>query len=135
VSDREATATRGTARAGGLSAKFLGARSDQTSLEHDLRVPTELDCWPGHFSNESVLPGVVQVEWVMKAIEGWTGSFPHLTRVEALKFKKLIRPGERLTLRLERDADGTRFRFRLMSGDTIFSEGRIVLKVKRGSEQ
>jgi 3-hydroxymyristoyl/3-hydroxydecanoyl-(acyl carrier protein) dehydratase len=135
VSDREPAATRGTARAGGLSAQFLGERSDQTSLEHDLQVPTELDCWPGHFPVESVLPGVVQVDWVMKAIEGWTGSFPHLARIEALKFKKLIRPGEKLTLRLERGADGTGFRFRLASGDTIFSEGRIVLEVKRGSEQ
>ena len=135
MSDREATATGAKARAGGLSAQLLGERSDQTSREQDLRVPTNLDCWPGHFPVESILPGVVQIDWVMKAIEGWTGSFPHLARIEALKFKKRIGPGEKLTLRLERDTDGTRFRFRLVSGDTIFSEGRIVLKVKRGSEQ
>jgi len=76
----------------------------------------------------------VQFDWVMKVIAAWTGRLPQLARIEALKFKKPIAPGETLTLRLEGGASSTVFRFRLAEGDVVFSEGRIVLNPP-GSEE
>jgi 3-hydroxymyristoyl/3-hydroxydecanoyl-(acyl carrier protein) dehydratase len=77
----------------------------------------------------------VQFDWVMQVIAAWIGGFPQLARIEALKFKKPIAPGETLTLRLERDANAMVFRFRLAEGDVVFSEGRIVLHPEPGSEE
>ena len=70
--------------------------------------------------------------WVMRAIEAWTGRSPRLVRIEALKFKQLVLPEERLTLRLERDAGGALFRFRLGNGDAIISSGRVALDTTPG---
>jgi 3-hydroxymyristoyl/3-hydroxydecanoyl-(acyl carrier protein) dehydratase len=115
------------ARTPQLSPEVLDRREDGSSLEQDWRVPAELDCWPGHFPGQSILPGVLQIDWLMRAIEDWTGRSPQLVRIEALKFKKIVLPGERLTLRVERDAGGVAFRFQLASGDAIVSSGRLVL--------
>jgi 3-hydroxymyristoyl/3-hydroxydecanoyl-(acyl carrier protein) dehydratase len=38
-----------------------------------MRVPLELDCWPGHFPNWSVVPGVLQLDWVIEIIAKWLG--------------------------------------------------------------
>ena len=110
-----------------LSPEVLDRREDGSSLEQDWRVPAELDCWPGHFPEQSILPGVLQIDWLMRAIEDWTGRSAQLVRIEALKFKKIVLPGERLTLRVERDSSGEAFRFRLASDDAIVSSGRLVL--------
>jgi len=127
VSDRAKTPMRRTARTPQLSPEVLDQREDGSSLEQDWCVPAELDCWPGHFPEQSILPGVLQIDWLMRTIETWTGRSPRLARIEALKFKQLVLPEERLTLRLERDAGGAVFRFRLVNGDAIISSGRVVL--------
>ena len=43
-------------------------------------------------------------------------------------------PEERLTLRLERDAGGAVFRFRLENGGAIVSSGRVVLDATQEGE-
>jgi 3-hydroxymyristoyl/3-hydroxydecanoyl-(acyl carrier protein) dehydratase len=127
VSAREETPVHRAAGAPQLLPEVLDERADGSCLEQDWRVPAQLDCWPGHFPEQSILPGVVQVDWVMRTIEAWTGRFPRLARIEALKFKRLVLPEERLTLRLERAAGGAVFRFRLGIGEEIVSSGRIAL--------
>ena len=127
MSDRAKTPMRRMARAPHLSPEVLDRREDGNSLEQDWRVPAELDCWPGHFPEQSILPGVLQIDWLMRTIEAWTGRSPRLARIEALKFKQLVGPEERLTLRLERDTGGAVFRFRLANGDATISSGRVVL--------
>jgi 3-hydroxymyristoyl/3-hydroxydecanoyl-(acyl carrier protein) dehydratase len=117
-----------------LSPEVLDERANGNSLEQDWRVPAQLDCWPGHFPEQSILPGVLQIDWLMQTIEGWTGRSPQLARIEALKFKRLVHPGERLTLRLERDAGGAIFRFRVGNGEALVSSGRVVLEAWPGDE-
>jgi 3-hydroxymyristoyl/3-hydroxydecanoyl-(acyl carrier protein) dehydratase len=123
---------RRSARSPHLHPEVLDERSDGSSLEQEWRVPAQLDCWPGHFPQQSILPGVLQIDWVMRAIEAWTGRSPRLVRIEALKFKQLVLPEERLTLRLEREAGGALFRFRLGNGDAIISSGRVALDTTPG---
>jgi 3-hydroxymyristoyl/3-hydroxydecanoyl-(acyl carrier protein) dehydratase len=124
---------RRAARAPQLLPEVLDERTDESSLEQDWRVPAQLDCWPGHFPQQSILPGVLQIDWLMRTIRAWTGRSQRPARIEALKFKQLVFPGERLTLRLERDAGGAVFRFRIGSGDAIISSGRVVLDATPGS--
>jgi 3-hydroxymyristoyl/3-hydroxydecanoyl-(acyl carrier protein) dehydratase len=113
----------------------LDRREDGNSLELDWRVPAELDCWPGHFPEQSVLPGFLQIDWLMRAIEAWTGRSSRLVRIEALKFKQLVLPEERLTLRLQRDSGSAVFRFRLGNGDVIISSGRVVFDATPEGEE
>jgi hypothetical protein len=71
--------------------------------------------------------GDVQLGWVMDALEELLGASPALDSLEALEFHDELGPGERVRLRLETDAEGTRFRFRLADAERpgrVFSSGR-----------
>ena len=99
----------------------------------ELRVPEDLDCWPGHFPGRSIVPGFLQLSWVMSLATRWVGSSPQVRRIEGLKFKNVLCPGERFTLTLERADEGAALRFRLAKGSHAFSLGRFVLAGEDGS--
>jgi len=72
-------------------------------------VPEDLDCFRGHFPGKAVLPGVLICEFVFQtgalaihSSEDERGAgLPVLTRIEDARFKKLVRPGERLRAAVE----------------------------------
>lgn len=111
-----------------LDPEIVCERRGPDSLEQDLRVPEDLGCWPGHFPDRPILPGVLQLDWAMQLLTRFLGGEVWPRRVEGLKFKQFIRPGQALTLALEREPGALGFRFRLSYGATIFSLGRIVIE-------
>jgi 3-hydroxymyristoyl/3-hydroxydecanoyl-(acyl carrier protein) dehydratase len=111
-----------------LDPEILEERRAPDRWEQDLRVPADLGCWPGHFPDRPILPGVLQLDWAMQLLARWLGGEAWPRRVEGLKFKQFIRPGQALTLVLEREAGGGSFRFRIAHGATTFSLGRIVVE-------
>ena len=117
---REATAAKR------LDPILVAERWGATEGEQDLRVPADLACWPGHFPELPVVPGVLQIGWVVQAAERWLGPGPVLERIEGLKFKSLLRPDQCFRLALEWDEARRTLRFRLFDGDMIFSTGRLV---------
>jgi 3-hydroxymyristoyl/3-hydroxydecanoyl-(acyl carrier protein) dehydratase len=116
-----------------LEPELMAERWTTRSGTLELRVPRNLDCWPGHFPGRSVVPGFLQLDWVMRFASRWLGSAPRVRSIEGLKFKSVLGPGERFTLTLERSGDGAGLRFRLAGGDRIFSLGRFVLAGEEGS--
>ncbi len=111
----------------GLGPELVAEMKSDRLVEQQLRVPEELDCWPGHFPHWTVVPGVLQLDWVLKVIASWIGTMPRVARIERLKFKRPMGPGQAFTLTVERDANRATFRFRLASGGDTFSVGRVVL--------
>ena len=100
-------------------------RSDER-LVRALRVPKDLACWPGHFPGHEILPGVVQLDWVMHTIAEWTQSTPSLLEVAELKFKAFVLPDQELVLEIVRDAP-EQFRFTLRAPEGIVASGRVLL--------
>jgi 3-hydroxymyristoyl/3-hydroxydecanoyl-(acyl carrier protein) dehydratase len=103
---------------------FDEKRGDDAWVQR-LRVPSDLDCWPGHFPGHPVVPGVLQVHWAMTLLERWLGHPLASWRIEVLKFKQLLRPGRELTLRVSRGRGAGRFDFALADGDEVFASGRV----------
>ena len=116
-----------------LEPELVAERWTTHSGTLELRVPRDLDCWPGHFPGRSVVPGILQLAWVMRFASRWLGSAPRVRSIEGLKFKSVLSPEERFTLTLERSGDGAGLRFRLADGDRTFSLGRFVLAREEGS--
>lgn len=56
-----------------LRPEALAEERNDRAWELRMRVPLELDCWPGHFPNWSVVPGVLQLDWVIEIIAKWLG--------------------------------------------------------------
>lgn len=113
-----------------LEPEILDDRRSADSWERDLRVPKDLSCWPGHFPDYAIVPGVVQLAWIMRLLREYTGRVPKLQSLEAVKFKTPLLPLQQLTLTLRPGKDPSRFDFKLADGTTVFSEGRIVLLEK-----
>ena len=93
------------------------------------RVPHDLAQLEGHFPGHPVVAGVVQVHWVMGVLGELVGAPPRLASLEALKFHDVLRPGDRVRLRLDTESapDGTRFHFSLADAarpERLFASGR-----------
>lgn len=60
----------------------------------------------GHFPNQPIVPGVIQCECCLQAgavllekfMEETPGSIPVATRMDGVKFKRLVRPGDRVEI-------------------------------------
>ncbi|MEO7066677.1 MAG: hypothetical protein ABI114_07195 [Rhodanobacter sp.] len=65
-----------------------------------LRLPLDLVHFDGHFRKAPVLPGVVEVSWALTLAAPRLGTSPHCREMEAVKFQRLLRPGDQLELRL-----------------------------------
>lgn len=111
-----------------LDPEILAERRAPDRWEQDLRVPTDLGCWPGHFPDRPILPAVLQLDWAVQLLARCLGGEMWPRRIEGLKFKQFIVPGQTLRLVLEREAGGASFRFRIAHGATTFSLGRIVVE-------
>ena len=112
-------------RAQGLSPELIAERRGDAHVELDLRVPADLAVFPGHFPGFPVVPGVLQLDWVLRAARDRLGLGAAPARVEMLKFKALLRPDQCFTLRIDIGADRRAAEFALTSDGATFSSGRV----------
>lgn len=113
----------------GSRAPLLHAESAGShSLAREVSVPEDLVFLEGHFEGFPVVPGVVQLGWVLEAARAALGFEPGLAAVENLKFKELLLPGQRFRLEVEWTPARDVLRFRLAAGARVFSTGRLRLR-------
>ena len=94
-----------------------------------LDVPGDLLFFDGHFDAAAVVPGVVLLDWAVLQAEQRFGLAPPLAGIEVLKFQKVVLPGTRLTLKLERsDARTVVFAFESVEGSHASGRLRYVLE-------
>ena len=91
----------------------------------ELHVPTDLVYFPGHFPQAPVLPGVVQVAWALALAAPRLGTPLHCKVMEALKFQRLLRPGDHVELVLRHDTARNKLHFSYRQGDIAYSSGRL----------
>jgi 3-hydroxymyristoyl/3-hydroxydecanoyl-(acyl carrier protein) dehydratase len=110
----------------GLWPEVLATRPGPDGFNFDLRVPPDLECFSGHFPGTPLLPGVVQLSWVLALAQPRFRLPANFAHVGALKFTRVVMPGANLLLDL--GFDGARgelsFRFRDSAGLEC-SSGRI----------
>jgi 3-hydroxymyristoyl/3-hydroxydecanoyl-(acyl carrier protein) dehydratase len=105
--------------------RAVAAEAGCVTLQLD--VPADLACFRGHYPGFPVLPGVVQIDWVMQlAVAHLRCGQPSATDFR-IKFKRVIAPGSRVTLMLCHDECRRRLAFVYRTGELIASEGRVVL--------
>ena len=87
-------------------------------------MPADLSCFPGHFPDRSVVPGVLQLDWALALAEVWLGEMPRVEQIESLKLLMPLEPGVLFQMRVERTAPN-RLEIRFWSEGVVFSKGRI----------
>ncbi|MGR9086635.1 MAG: AMP-binding protein [Gammaproteobacteria bacterium] len=102
---------------------------DEARVELKIRVPEELIYFPDHFQGFPILPGVVQIAWAEHYGKLFFPVDLPFLRLEVIKFVKLIRPGDELTLALEWQLGQRKLCFSFGSKSGLNSSGRLVYGV------
>ena len=96
------------------------------AVELQLRVPPDLVYFSGHFPEQPILPGVTQLAWVEQFGKLFFNITLPFLRMEVIKFKKIIRPGDIIQMKLNWKADSNKLYFELSSVNESHSSGRMV---------
>ncbi len=105
-------------------AQLLTRSADTVSLQ--IEVAAESPYFEGHFAGAPVLPGVVQLEWVVQFGREYFDLPPSFLRMEAVKFQQVIKPGVSINMVMQFDVDRGRLSFALQSGVGPHASGRII---------
>ena len=96
------------------------------SLELQIKIPAGLVYFAGHFPGQPILPGVTQLAWVEtfgKIFFNISNPFSHM---EVVKFKKIIRPDDLITMTLIWKPETGKLYFELRSTEDLHGSGRLV---------
>jgi 3-hydroxymyristoyl/3-hydroxydecanoyl-(acyl carrier protein) dehydratase len=105
--------------------EVLDERRDDGRCRRTARIPRAAGWLDGHFPGCPIVPGFVQVGWAIDTARA-LGDGSRLRRIEGLKFKEILRPGEVIVLTVERASGGVRFA--LERDGTLASTGRLVFE-------
>ncbi|WP_414829120.1 thioester dehydrase [Alteromonas sp. H39] len=100
--------------------------AESTSADNavlSLYVSDKLSWFDGHFPQQKVLPGVVQIDWagkIGKAVFAGDRVFSQLTNI---KFKSMVLPDTRMTLELRFNAEKGTLAFHYFNESDSFSTG------------
>jgi len=103
--------------------EILDAARDAASAQWRCRVPRDLSCWPGHFPDAPVVPGVLQIDWAMDLASELLGGLPRICEMDPVTFREPLRPGDVFRLRVALEA-GDWLRFRIWSDRAEHASGR-----------
>lgn len=100
---------------------------DSHHAEFDLRIDGGLDCFRGHFPGEPILPGVVQIGWVVGLAAELFQVPDSVHELKKIKFNRVIRPGDPLHLRIDVADDRSRVRYTYSGDGEPYSSGELVM--------
>ena len=96
----------------------------------DLELPPQLEAFCGHFPDNPILPGVVQIDWAVRFASTYLGIQNISARDFQVKFRNIIRPNAPLSLTLQFNSIKNQLLFTYKSGDNPMSSGQLKLGTK-----
>ncbi len=99
-----------------------GLTQSESSLDLRAAFPADHPFFAGHFPDFAILPGVAQLIFIRSWIRQAFGVLPDGGATQ-LKFRQVVRPGQWLTLHIDRA--GATFTFTLARGDEICASGKL----------
>lgn len=91
------------------------------------KVPLDLTYFKGHFANFPLVPGVIELQWVIEQINSYFDKEMRIERVDNLKFQKFLRPNDDIELTLKWDETKNRMGFQLKTDNEMCGSGLVVL--------
>ena len=95
------------------------------SGELRLKVPQDLAYFEGHFTDVSVVPGVVQLHWVVEYVVQFFKIIPKVHKGAQIKFMSLMKPNDTPTLSLKIDPEKSLIFYKYEDNDITYSSGRL----------
>ena len=93
-------------------------------------IPEDHPAIPGHFPGNPIVPGVLILDEVMRAVEQWRGQV-RFKNVESVKFAAPLKPGDAFNIELQGD-DESHIAFECWRDGTRLASGRLVVELDAG---
>ena len=110
----------------GNDPQILAVRRFDGGCEIDCAVPPDLSYFDGHFPATPILPGVVQVDWVVRLANRYLSLGLEAASAFQVKFRRIIGQNQLFTLRL-RILPAQRLAFEYRIDDETASSGTLAL--------
>lgn len=91
-----------------------------------IHIPAELLYFDGHFPGTPILAGVVQLEWAVALGRDYFPLAPDFLRMEAVKFQRILRPNQDITVELDYVAEKSALNFAMKDDTGPYSQGRLI---------
>jgi acyl-CoA synthetase (AMP-forming)/AMP-acid ligase II len=95
-------------------------------LERSCQVPKNLGCFSGHFPGRPVVPGALQIDWVMDVVAELLDEPPRVAELESLKFPAPLGPGQAFRIHV-RNIAKNRIDFTISGEGVDHAKGRVRL--------
>ena len=105
-----------------LPAHLAVDTSKQDEVRISLEVSPDLEAFAGHFPDNPILPGVVQIDWAVR-LAGQHLGLTERPRDFQVKYHHIIRPNEPLLLTLKLDPVKRQLSFSYVSEERLMSSG------------
>ena len=113
--------------------QIIALRRFDDGCEIDCVVPPDLSCFNGHFPAMPILPGVVQIDWVVRLANQYLSLGTEAASAFQVKFRRIIGQSQLFTLRL-RVLPARRLAFEyLIDGETASSGSVALPPIKKAS--
>ncbi len=103
---------------------ILNCTEQDAKVELTLQLTDDIVYFQGHFPDQPILAGVVQLNWAVEFARQYLNIKGDVLSVEVLKFQQLIEPGTTVQLSLELKADD-KFTFAYSSSLGKHASGRV----------
>jgi 3-hydroxymyristoyl/3-hydroxydecanoyl-(acyl carrier protein) dehydratase len=91
----------------------------------ELWVSPTVPFFAGHFVGQPILPGVVQIDWLVWLCHAVLGIEAGFAGLEGVKFRRVISPDSRLRVSLQHDAASRRTSYEIMRAEQTCASGHI----------
>ncbi len=82
--------------------RLIRQENTDSGITLQLELQADLVVFDGHFPGLPILPGVAQLEWAVHFGHTLLGTPNEFQRMDAIKFQKIMQPGEQIELTLNR---------------------------------
>ncbi|EFF76007.1 AMP-binding protein [Achromobacter piechaudii] len=100
---------------------------------YTLDIPYDMVYFSGHFPSVPVVPGVAQISWAMSLARQDLCPALHFGGMEALKFQRLLRPGDQAEMALRWDEAKQKLYFTCTVQGAPCSSGRIIHQARHAA--
>ncbi|KJR99094.1 MAG: hypothetical protein VR65_16740 [Desulfobulbaceae bacterium BRH_c16a] len=97
-----------------------------TKITASVAAESTSSWFSGHFPNNPILPGIAQLKMVADLIAKPGGGNVYITGLSRVKFRKIIKPGEKLDILVTCSNVENQYLFKITSGDEDVCSGKML---------
>lgn len=99
--------------------------TDMSKIATSIKVEDTSPWFSGHFPGNPVFPGIAQLQLVADLIRASGTDTMHLSSISRVKFRKVVKPGEKLDIEVVSGNRKNYYLFTITSGDEAVCSGKM----------